>query len=47
MLPPEDRLVGAQLHRYIGDKLYGATRPQADGKNLVSAKLVTGDKLRQ
>jgi len=22
MLPPEDRLVGAQLHRYIKDKLY-------------------------
>jgi hypothetical protein len=22
MLPPEDRLVGAQLHRYIRDELY-------------------------
>jgi len=22
MLPPEERLVGAQLHRYVGDRLY-------------------------
>jgi hypothetical protein len=33
MLPPEDRLVGAQLHRYIGDKLYWVLHaPRQTGK---------------
>ena len=33
MLPPEDRLVGAQLHRYISDKLYWALHaPRQTGK---------------
>jgi hypothetical protein len=33
MLPPEDRLVGAQLHRYIGDKLYWVLyAPRQTGK---------------
>ena len=33
MLPPGDRLVGAQLHRYIGDKLYWVLHaPRQTGK---------------
>jgi len=33
MLPPEDRLVGAQLHRYIKDKLYWVLHaPRQTGK---------------
>ena len=33
MLPPEDRLVGAQLHRYISDKLYWVLHaPRQTGK---------------
>jgi hypothetical protein len=33
MLPPEDRLVGAQLHRYIRDKLYWVLHaPRQTGK---------------
>ena len=33
MLPPEDRLVGAQLHRYIDDKLYWVLHaPRQTGK---------------
>jgi len=33
MLPPEDRLVGAQLHRYIKDRLYWALHaPRQTGK---------------
>jgi hypothetical protein len=33
MLPPEERLVGAQLHRYIRDKLYWALHaPRQTGK---------------
>ncbi|GHU64716.1 hypothetical protein FACS189447_02160 [Spirochaetia bacterium] len=33
MLPPEERLVGAQLHRYIGDKLYWVLHaPRQTGK---------------
>ena len=33
MLPPQDRLVGAQLHRYISDKLYWALHaPRQTGK---------------
>ncbi|MDR2679726.1 MAG: PD-(D/E)XK nuclease domain-containing protein [Tannerella sp.] len=33
MLPPEDRLVGAQLHRYIGDELYWVLHaPRQTGK---------------
>jgi hypothetical protein len=33
MLPPEDRLVGAQLHRYIEDKLYWVLHaPRQTGK---------------
>jgi hypothetical protein len=33
MLPPEERLVGAQLHRYISDKLYWALHaPRQTGK---------------
>ncbi|GHV69813.1 hypothetical protein AGMMS49928_14040 [Spirochaetia bacterium] len=33
MLPPEDRLIGAQLHRYIGDKLYWVLHaPRQTGK---------------
>jgi len=33
MLPPADRLVGAQLHRYIGDKLYWVLHaPRQTGK---------------
>ncbi|MDR1933077.1 MAG: PD-(D/E)XK nuclease domain-containing protein [Spirochaetales bacterium] len=33
MLPPEERLVGAQLHRYIGDQLYWALHaPRQTGK---------------
>ena len=33
MLPPEDRLVGAQLHRYIGDRLYWVLHaPRQTGK---------------
>jgi hypothetical protein len=33
MLPPEDRLVGAQSHRYISDKLYGVLHaPRQTGK---------------
>jgi hypothetical protein len=33
MLPPEERLVGAQLHRYIGDELYWVLHaPRQTGK---------------
>ncbi|MFP3043738.1 PD-(D/E)XK nuclease domain-containing protein [Treponema primitia] len=33
MLPPEERLVGTQLHRYIGDKLYWVLHaPRQTGK---------------
>jgi hypothetical protein len=33
MLPPEDRLIGAQLHRYIGDELYWVLHaPRQTGK---------------
>ncbi|MDR1674913.1 MAG: hypothetical protein LBR86_00345, partial [Tannerella sp.] len=33
MLPPEDRLVGSQLHRYIKDKLYWVLHaPRQTGK---------------
>ena len=33
MLPPEDRLVGAQLHRYISDELYWVLHaPRQTGK---------------
>ncbi|MDR0760041.1 MAG: ATP-binding protein, partial [Treponema sp.] len=33
MLPPEERLVGAQLHRYIRDKLYWVLHaPRQTGK---------------
>ena len=33
MLPPEERLVGAQLHRYISDKLYWVLHaPRQTGK---------------
>ncbi|MDR1918201.1 MAG: ATP-binding protein, partial [Tannerellaceae bacterium] len=33
MLPPADRLVGAQLHRYIKDKLYWVLHaPRQTGK---------------
>jgi hypothetical protein len=33
MLPPEERLVGAQLDRYIGDKLYRVLHaPRQTGK---------------
>ena len=33
MLPPEDRLVGSQLHRYIGDSLYWVLHaPRQTGK---------------
>jgi hypothetical protein len=33
MLPPEERLVGGQLHRYIGDKLYWVLHaPRQTGK---------------
>ena len=33
MLPPADRLQGAQLHRYVGDKLYWALHaPRQTGK---------------
>jgi hypothetical protein len=33
MLPPEDRLVGAQLHRYVSDKLYWVLHaPRQTGK---------------
>src|SRR5215469_15798442 len=33
MLPPEDRLVGAQLHRYIKDRLYWVLHaPRQTGK---------------
>jgi hypothetical protein len=33
MLPPEERLVGAQLHRYIGDQLYWVLHaPRQTGK---------------
>ncbi len=33
MLPPEDRLVGAQLHRYIRDQLYWVLHaPRQTGK---------------
>jgi len=33
MLPPEERLVGAQLHRYVGDKLYWVLHaPRQTGK---------------
>ncbi|MDR3250619.1 MAG: hypothetical protein LBT42_03015, partial [Tannerella sp.] len=33
MLPPEDRLVGAQLHRYINDQLYWVLHaPRQTGK---------------
>src|SRR5215469_2906016 len=33
MLPPQDRLVGAQLHRYIRDKLYWVLHaPRQTGK---------------
>ena len=33
MLPPEDRLIGAQLNRYIGDKLYWVLHaPRQTGK---------------
>ncbi|MDR2679329.1 MAG: hypothetical protein LBC47_00810 [Tannerella sp.] len=33
MLPPEDRLVGAQLHRYIKDQLYWVLHaPRQTGK---------------
>lgn len=33
MLPPEDRLIGAQLHRYISDKLYWVLHaPRQTGK---------------
>jgi len=36
MLPPEDRLVGAQLGRYIRDKLYWVLHvPQQTGKKLI------------
>jgi hypothetical protein len=31
MLPPEERLVGTQLHRYIGDKLYWVLHALRDG----------------
>lgn len=33
MLPPEIRLIGSQLHRYIGDKLYWVLHvPKQTGK---------------
>ncbi|GAP72130.1 hypothetical protein SAMD00024442_25_17 [Candidatus Symbiothrix dinenymphae] len=33
MLPPEERLVGAQLHRYISDQLYWVLHaPRQTGK---------------
>ena len=33
MLPPKDRLVGAQLHRYIRDRLYWVLHaPRQTGK---------------
>jgi hypothetical protein len=33
MLPPEDRLIGAQLHRYVGDQLYWSLHaPRQTGK---------------
>ena len=44
MLPPEDRLVGAQLHRYISDKLYWVLHaPRQTGKTHLDA---LGERLR-
>jgi hypothetical protein len=34
MLPPEERLVGAQLDRYIGDKLYFTKLDAGDKRGL-------------